>query len=143
METYGLKIKPEEPAPSLLRKFEPSGVAILTKCADCFQKAQQGRLTMGSPIVSRVKQFSSLRPRFIHTLQAEWISACWFALFLEYVLPSRARSPPSALAAQCVVWPLLSPVTHTSAPDFSLSTFPPPSFSFQMSRELDWPLLYF
>lgn len=30
---YGLKIKPEEPASCLLRKSEPSGVAVLTKCA--------------------------------------------------------------------------------------------------------------
>ena len=109
--------------------------------SDCFQKAQEGRLTMGSPISKRVKQLSFLKPRFIHTLQVKQISACWFSQLLECGFIPVRRSLPSVLAARFLVWPLLSPRCLHLCPGFlpsriesTLHNF----FPFQMPRELDF-----
>lgn len=106
--------------------------------SDYFQKAQQGRLTMGSPIAKRVKQVSSLRPWFIHTLRVRQVSACWFLLFLERVsVRHTALFPLSSLPSLwCGHSSLL--VACTSALDFFSTFHSVFLFPFHTVKELDF-----
>lgn len=139
------KNSPSDSVEANLRNLNPWAMPFLQNVlSDVFQKAQWGRLTVGSSIVKRVNPFSSLRPWFSHTLQGEPISARW-ALLFEYVCFIPVHRSPSAAAAQFVVWPLLPPCSLYLCLGFLLLYPPTPLFVFPflMSKELDFPLVYF
>lgn len=136
--TCGLKIRPEKPGPSLLRKSEPSDDANLTKCA--LWLLPEGTAGLTDHGVSYCEEGKTIFPTGAvadsHT--SSQANQCLRLLAVSRACLAPGHRPPPSASWPRLGWSLLSPCRLHLCPGFLLC---PPLclFLFQCQGSLPFP----